>query len=370
MKLSNLFLVFWTETVLSLSLPLHKEDLVKYLEKRASKTTTLEKEVWTTTTGTKHTTITPFAFDGVTVSASPIGDAETTPWVSLDSSGVPYKVTPTVKDGKTTSPSPTPTNTNFPTPLAAPPVLRCMGDRVADGNPFCIGEGAEFVVDETYWITWDPLYFNPESDSDGISKVKIKVRPFPNNESTSPIETSDWVENKNGFYAWTIESSDIDSDMDGYAQIYLSPFRTSDTDSEEEDTAIGPVVRLISSKNDAYTKISRVPSDNNDENDSSDKKDDEGSSNKAKIIVPAVVVPVIVICLIAGAVFYYLLKKRKNAINKSSNSIKLGVFGKNKGYVGSRSQRMGESELKETKSQDSSYSNHADGKSDQNPFKG
>lgn len=366
MKLSNVFLVFWIETVLSLSVPFHKEEGVKYLEKRASKTTTLAKDVWTTTTGTKQTTITPFAFDDVTVSASPI-DAETTPWISLDSSGIPYRITPTVKDGKATSPSPTPTNTNFPTPLAAPPVLRCMGDRVTDGNPFCIGEGTEFVVDETYWITWDPLYFNPDNDSDGISKVKIKVRSFPNNESTSPIETSDWVENKDGFYAWTIESSDIDSDMDGYAQIYLSPFRTSDTDSEEEDTAIGPVVRLISSKSDAYTKISRVPSDNN--NDSNDNKSDGKSSNKAKVIVPAVVVPVVVILLIAGAIFYYLLKKRKNAINNSTNSIKLGVFGKNKGYVGSRSQRMGESELAETKSQESSYSNNVDGKSEQNPFK-
>ncbi|CUM57525.1 unnamed protein product [Debaryomyces tyrocola] len=368
MKLSDLFLVFWIETVLGLSLHFHKEEGVKLLEKRASKTTTLVKEVWTTTTGTKHTIITPFALDGVTVSASPI-DAETTPWVSLDSSGVPYEVTPTVKDAKTLSSSPTPTNTNFPTPLAAPPVLRCMGDRVTDGNPFCIGEGAEFVVNETYWITWDPLYFNPDNDSNGISKVKIKVRSFPNNESISPIETSDWVENKDGFYPWTIESSDIDSDMDGYAQIYLSPFRTSDTDSEEEDTAIGPVVRLIASKSDAYTKISRVPSDNNDD-DSSDNKNDKGSSNKAKIIVPAVVVPVVVIFLIAGAVFYYLLKKRKNAVKKSSNSIKLGVLCKNKGYVGSRSQRMGESELAETKSQDSSYSNNVDGKSEQNPFKG
>lgn len=306
------------------------------LEKRASVTTSYASDLWVTSGSSTTSIITPYALDGVTVNASPV-TASATPWVSLDSSGIPYKVTPTVSKGSTVSTSPTPTNTNYPTPAAAPPVLRCMNERVpSETNPLCIADSAEFVVGETYWITWNPLYWN-STDATSVNKVKIKLRAYPGSDSETYLDTSDWVSNSNGFYAWTFESSHINIDNDGKVQIVLAPLVTENTNAENEDAYSGPVVRVIASKGDGSTTISRVPSDNGDPSTSSVTTSSSGSSNKIKTIVPAVVVPVVVIILVAAIVFTFLWRKRNNAIE----SYKMNVF--SKGYVGSRKERMGKS---------------------------
>lgn len=316
------------------------------LQKREVATTTLTDDIWTTTISSSTSTITPYAFDGITVSASPV-DIGTKNWVSLDSSGIPYAVTPTVKNGKTTSASPTPTRTNYPTPAALPPVLRCMNERIPSyTDPFCIKNQTEFVVGETYWITWNPLYWNPHVETDdAVSKAKIKVYPYPNNDNQGTISTSDWIENANGYYAWKIKESDINSDNDGYVQLYLSPFVTDETDSPTLDSVAGPIVRIIKSKNNAQSTISRVPSDNssNSSDDTSENSDSDSSSsgnkNKTKVIVPAVIVPIVGIFLIAAVVFTFLWKKRnKHMKSTSSKSISMNMF--NKGYVGSKKERM------------------------------
>lgn len=299
----------------------------KALEARdaSPSTTTLTTAVWTTTVETSTTVITPYAFDGVTVSASPISSSATN-WVSLDSSGIPYKVLPTVKDGSTLSASPTPTNSYYPTPLAAPPVLRCMNERITSGSSICISNNTEFVVGETYWITWNPLYWDSSNSKSTILKVKLKLREYSTGDSETNVATSDWIDNSDGSYPWTFTSSDM-TDSGNEVQIVITPFITDGTDADVVSSILGPYVKIIASKSDSLTTITRVPSDNADQTSASSSSTpsstSKGKSNKAKVIVPAIIVPIVVIALIAAAVFYYLWKKRA-------------------GYVGSRQQRTGE----------------------------
>ncbi|ODV96262.1 hypothetical protein PACTADRAFT_49641 [Pachysolen tannophilus NRRL Y-2460] len=275
-------------------------------------TSTLTDQVWTTTTSSTALTITPYAFDGVTVSASPVDNA-TTVWASLDSSGIPYDITPTVTDGTTTSTSPTPTNTNYPTPIAQPPVLRCMNERVPSyTNPICISNLTEMVAGETYWITWNPLYWNPYEETGDISLVQFQFKNFLDDDDSTYVALSDWISNDDGYYAFKAKSSYITDDNEGYLQIYLAPFVTDETVAHVMDTVTGPVIRVIESVDDASTTITRVPSDNEDSDStttstsssssssssSSDSSDDSSTkTNKAKVIAPAVIVPVVVVAI-------------------------------------------------------------------------
>ena len=86
------------------------------------------QSVWTSThaNGVKEL-VTATTIDGVTISASPAkktDNSKPTPWISLDGSGIPIMVTPTIvkAGGETISASPV-APTNYPTPSAIPPVL-------------------------------------------------------------------------------------------------------------------------------------------------------------------------------------------------------------------------------------------------------
>ncbi|GME75599.1 unnamed protein product [Ambrosiozyma monospora] len=294
-------------SLLITSLFLQSQVLALTIKKRASttaSTTTLTESVWTGTSSASTLTITPYAFDGVTVSASPAVE-NTTPWVSLDSSGVPSGVTATVKGSSTKSASATPTNANYPTNyIAAPPVLGCFNERVSSGNAFCISNGTEWVLDETYWITWNPLYW---SESDVVTKSKIMIRAYNADNDTDALLTSDWIKSAQNFYAFTVTQDYIDSSSNGYVQLFVAPF-TDDDSTVSSDTVDGPVIKLLSSKSDASSKISRLPSDNADGGSSS-----SSHHSKAKVIAPAVVVPVVVIGLIAGGlVVYFFYRQKKN----------------------------------------------------------
>ncbi|KAH3666192.1 hypothetical protein OGAPHI_004381 [Ogataea philodendri] len=259
----------------------------------------LTNDVWTSTSSNNLVLITPTVIDEVTISASPVTDSATV-WNSLDSSGIPYLVTPTVSGSSTISASPTATDTSYPTATGgAPPVLRCMNDRADDSNsgyPFCITNGTEMVVGETYWITWDPSYWG----SDDITRVRISTNEYPPVDGDDALFTSDYISNNNGFFAWEVKSSYRKSGTEGYCWLLITPQLDSTTDAKHTGTTYGPLIRVIEHESDAYTEITRLPSDNG--------KSSSGSSSKVKVIVPAVVVPVVVLGALVVAIVWYFKK--------------------------------------------------------------
>ncbi|VEU24437.1 DEKNAAC105662 [Brettanomyces naardenensis] len=281
------------------------------LIKRSDSQKVLTDKIWTSTSSGRNVLVTPTAIDGVTISGSPV-TASATPWNSLDSSGIPYRVTPTVSDGTTTKVSPTPTASDYPEPTGgAPPVLGCINERVPSsgtlGYPFCIANGTELVVGETYWITWDPTYWGGD-----IDRVRLQTIQYPIQDNDDALFTSDYISNNNGFYPWLIKSSYKAGE--GYFWLTITPLVTSQSTAEHVGTKSGPLLRIIDSVNDATTKITRVPSDNGLQSSTS------SSSNKAKVIAPAVVVPVVAIIFIGLGIFYYLNHKGKEI---SFNTIRM-----------------------------------------------
>ncbi|KAG7877901.1 hypothetical protein KL935_000969 [Ogataea polymorpha] len=257
----------------------------------------LTDNVWTSTSSNNMVLVTPTVTDGVTISASPVSDSATI-WNSLDSSGIPYLVTPSVSGSSTISASPTPTDTSYPSPTGgAPPVLRCMNERADESNsgyPFCIANGTEMLVGETYWITWDPQYWG----SDDIVRVRLSTNAYPSVDGDESLFTSDYVINNNGYYAWEVKSSYRRSGTEGYCWLLITPQLDSTSNAKHTGTTYGPLIRIIEHESDAYTTITRKPSDNGATTTS--------SKSKAKIIVPAVVVPVVVLgFLIVGIVWYF-----------------------------------------------------------------
>ncbi|ODV87230.1 hypothetical protein CANARDRAFT_5783 [[Candida] arabinofermentans NRRL YB-2248] len=336
MKITNLLsFISISSTIYAAGLPKAAIEIIK----RDNNQNVLSDGVWTSTSSGKNVLITPTAIDGVTISASPI-TSSATPWVSLDSSGIPYAVTPSISDGTTVSASPTPTDSSYPDPTGgAPPVLRCMNDRVPDEDatesPFCIQNGTEFVVGETYWITWDPTYWGGD-----IDRVRIQTEAYPLEDDDDALFTSSYINNNNGYFAWFIKSSYKKNS--GYFWLNITPLVTSTSDATHTGTASGPLCRIIDSVSDSYAganSISRVPSDNGVETVTSKSSD---SSSKVKIIVPAVVVPVVVIGLLIFGIFFYFQKV------KNSNTGKTGFFSSIKlsssGYFGSRAERTGRNE--------------------------
>ncbi|QPG76145.1 hypothetical protein FOA43_003531 [Brettanomyces nanus] len=283
------------------------------LFKRDNDQNVLSDKIWTSTSSGKNFLITPTAIDGVTISASPVTDSATQ-WVSLDSSGIPYKVTPVKTDGSTVSVSPTPTASDYPDPTGgAPPVLRCMNDRVPSddttGYPFCIANGTELVVGETYWITWDPTYWGGN-----VARVRLQTVQYPMKDNDEVLFNSDYISNNNGFYPWYIKSSYKKGK--GFFWLTITPLVTSKSDVEHVGTKSGPLLRIVDSTSDASTKISRVPSDNGVTSSSS-----HSNSSKVKVIVPAVIVPVVVIALVVVLFFLYF-----NRAKKQGNDPSIGGF--------------------------------------------
>lgn len=308
------------------------------LEKRQQ--TVLTNNVWTSVSSKIVMAVTPTIIDGVTISASPVS-ASATPWVSLDQSGIPYAVTPTTKDGEVVSTSPVPTASNFPSPSAVPPVLRCFGSRVPDVDsksyPFCSGvNGTEMVVGQTYWITWDPTYFCGDVEGCTITRVKIDLVAYPQTGSNDYLFESNYLSNADGYYPLYIEPSFV-RESSGYFYITITPLTTSKTKAAHVGTKGSTLIRAIKYASDAqFSKITRVPSDNGSGGSSSSSKSSSGKSNKAGTIAPAVVVPVVVVIVVAAAVIWYLSKQKKSI----SSLVHLGRSA-NGGGLGSKSQRMG-----------------------------
>ncbi|KAI0465022.1 hypothetical protein LJB42_000239 [Komagataella kurtzmanii] len=280
----------------------------------------LSDKIWTTTNNEK---ITPTVIDGVTLSASPVTNSAT-PWVSLDSSGIPYGVTPSVKDGTTISASPTPSASSFPTPDAVPPVLRCMNDRVPPDNtmayPFCVQNGTEFLIGETYWITWDPSYWG----GDDITRVKLQIRAYPLKDDEDPVFVTEWISNADGYYIFESKASNMRTGSAGWGFLNITPQTTSETKATYVGTKSGPLVRILRSKSEADFAISRVPSDNG-------LSKSKGSSNNAKVIAPAVAIPVVVLIFVGFGVYWYINKQKKQGLN----------IGGGGGYFGSKAERTG-----------------------------
>lgn len=302
----------------------------------------LTDSVWTSTRNGQAIQVTPTVIDGVTISASPV-TSTATPWVSLDSSGIPYAVTPTVSGESTISASPTPSQNNYPDSIGVPPVLRCFGDRVpaedssTPGYPFCTAaNGTEMVVGETYWITWDPTYWG----STDITRIKLSLISYPIRDDEPPIFTTEYVSNNNGYYPLEVLSNYRRSGTAGYVYLQITPLASPGTTATHVGSKTGPLLRIINSRSDAHTTITRVPSDNGIDTTA---RSTSGGSSNAKVIAPAVVVPVIVVLAIAFGVIYFLRTRKPNAEGGILNTIGGAIrLKRQSGYgQGSKAQRTG-----------------------------
>ncbi|ODQ79578.1 hypothetical protein BABINDRAFT_171743 [Babjeviella inositovora NRRL Y-12698] len=262
----------------------------------------LAESVWLSTSGVETLKVTPTLIDGVTISASP-NTKSATPWISLDKTGIPYRITPTVSGGTTISASPTPTDSNYPKVDDVPPVLRCFGDRVPNedalGSPFCTAQnGTELLVGEIYWITWDPSYWGGD-----VSRVTLQMRAYPVLDNDSPLFTSEQLSNNDGYYPLEITPEMRRSLDAGYFFLNITPLTNQNSNAKHVGTKSGPVLRVITSRSEAITELSRVPSDN------AVNTSKEGV--KASTIAPAVIVPVVVAIALVAGIFWYLNKKKQ-----------------------------------------------------------
>lgn len=277
----------------------------------------LSKSVWTSThsNGIKEI-VTATTIDGVTISASPASktdSAKATPWVSLDGSGIPVMVTPTILTPGVSTISASPTApTNYPTPSSIPPVLRCFGDRVpadnsgsskiAPGYPFCTPlNHTEWLVGETYWITWDPTYWG----GDDISQVKIYARYLPIDDNEDRVFVTDWISNTDGYFPLTVLSDYKVSGTGGYMFINLVPLVSSGSTADHTGTVSGPIIRVISSKSEAETTISRLPSDNRKNSIST------GSGLSSGQLAAAIVVPIVFVLILCAFAYYWFIVRRR-----------------------------------------------------------
>lgn len=295
---------------------------VAALEKRAQGV--IGQSTWTSTHANGVIEIvTATTIDGVTISASPASktdSAKATPWISLDGSGIPIMVTPSiVTPGKETISASPVAPSNYPTPSAIPPVLRCFGDRVPadnDGNsrlppgyPFCSPlNGTEWLVGETYWITWDPTYWG----GDDITQVKVFGRYLPINENEDVVFETDWISNADGFFPLTILKDYRVRNTNGYMFINMRPLVSTGSSATHTGTVSGPIIRVITSKSEAQTVISRLPSDNRKNSISQG-----GSGISHGQLAAAIVVPIVFVAMLCGFGFYWFRLRRK-AINAAN----------------------------------------------------
>lgn len=273
----------------------------------------LGADVWLQTLDNGHEKrVTPTVIDGVTISASPVSDINgtPTPWNSLDITGIPYKITPSIKKEKdqpaeTISASPKAPD-NMPKVTDTPPVLGCWGDRLPEDNeklpgyPFCTPHnGTELVAGETYWVTWDPTYWG----GDDITQVKLILRSLPTGTDDQLFETEPFA-NKRGYYPLEIQRSW--SNNGGYFFINIQPITRANTKAKNVGTKSGPIVRAILKKEDGITKVTRLPSENSLQ---PGKKHSGGGIGKGGIAA-AVVVPVVVVLLLSGIGYLYYRRKQ------------------------------------------------------------
>lgn len=268
--------------------------------------------------------VTATIVDGVTISASPASTTDPskpTPWISIDNSGIPIAITPTIQTpgGSTVSPSPVPPS-NYPTPHAIPPVLRCFGDRVPDapagdasvpGYPFCSPRnGTEMVVDETYWITWDPTYWGGSS----IKFVKLYARSLPSRGNKDLVFSTDWISNADGFFPLKVLANYFVPDTQGYMFINMQPLVPENSDATHVGAVSGPIIRVITKPVDALKPISRLPSDNakNGGGNNNSSGGNNGGLSKGKLAA-AIVVP-IVFLLILGLTILFFFRLRNQAM--------------------------------------------------------
>ncbi|VVT49312.1 uncharacterized protein SAPINGB_P002208 [Magnusiomyces paraingens] len=305
------------------------------LEKRAQQAIN-GNSVWTSTLANGgYELVTETIIDAVTISAQPpttTDNSKTTTWVSVDNSGIPIAITPTIvtPGGETYSTSPT-APTSYPTPNAIPPVIRCFGDRVPAANsgsssnnppgyPFCTPRnGTEMIVGETYWLTWDPTYWGSPND---IKFVKIYARYLPSDNNEDQVFITDWVSNADGYFPLTILDDYRIRGTNGYMFVNLMPLVPDNTISTKVGTVSGPIIRVIASASDAETVISRLPSDNNK---SSNNKDDNGGLSKGALTA-AIVVPIIFVILMCVLVYFWFMvrKKAMNAHKANQNAATKG----------------------------------------------
>lgn len=284
----------------------------------------IAQSVWTSTLANGHYEIvTATIIDGVTISASPAkktDKSKPTPWISLDGSGIPIAVTPSiVEPGKQTkNASPTPP-ASYPTANAIPPVLRCFGDRVppernsqqvVPGFPFCTPQNAtEWLVGETYWITWDPTYYGGSD----IKFVRVYARYLPSNGNEDLVWETDWVNNDEGYFPLKVLDDYRIRGTEGYMFINLTPLVPADSNAEHTGAISGPIIRVISDKKDAHTVISRLPSDNRKNSLSTG-----GSGLSKGQLTAAIVVPIVFVILLGVFVYLWFLMRKKALLNKQT----------------------------------------------------
>ncbi|KAK4173042.1 hypothetical protein QBC36DRAFT_336644 [Triangularia setosa] len=162
--------------------------------------------------------------------------------------------------------------------------LACQADKGHD-EPFCLPRrGSSLVLGHTYYITWSPSYFSPQStpltlhiffsSSSNQSQQKgINLTPFPLPASA-------------GFLAWTIPPNFPTSSPISFA---LQHNDTTTNETNDITTVPGPTVNIVSSSNSEPAS---------------------GGGNGTNIL--AIVLPIVIIAVLIGlAGFCFLSYRRK-----------------------------------------------------------
>lgn len=254
-------------------------------------------------------------------------------WVSVGTDGTPITIQPsvTIIDGHESTISPAPevtftttedgkTVTSTGRQPPAPTATATSGagsfvvcdNRIGEHRPFCTPEnGSKLYVGNTYYITWDPSYFD-----DAGNDVEIEGW-----YSSSRVFESRTIDAGLGFYAWTVTSDLLEGESSNSKTITLKLeyFETDSSGSTSRRLKEGPeVVVALDSKNN--------------------KGGDNGGGTKTiAIIVPLVVVAALITLLI---VFFCMKKKRGG--DSSAGPSKNGNFGAFGGMLKRRSTGYGE----------------------------
>ncbi|KAK0670185.1 hypothetical protein QBC41DRAFT_390165 [Cercophora samala] len=251
--------------------------------------------------------------------AGSVPDAAPLPWVTINPQGDAETITPkviTTEGHRATLSNPpahlisTATYTLSPdgrlstytglAPVATAPTnpddddesaafLACQSDKGHD-EPFCLPRrGSSLIVGRTYYITWSPSYFSPQStlltlhiffssssqQQQQQQQQGIKLTPLPISASV-------------GFYAWTIPPN-----FPTTAPISFALQHNDTTTEEAHDiiTVSGPTVNVLSSEPDPAPPSS-------------------GGGNGTNIL--AIVLPIVIVAVLVGlAGFCFLTYRRK-----------------------------------------------------------
>ncbi|KAK4201167.1 hypothetical protein QBC40DRAFT_348030 [Triangularia verruculosa] len=277
--------------------------------------------------------------------AASVPDAAPLPWVTVDPQGDAETISPkviTTEGHRATLSNPpahlisTATYTLSPddrlstytglAPVATAPggtdetgvFLACQADKGHD-EPFCLPRrGSSLVVGRTYYITWSPSYFSPQSTPLTLHIFFSSSSSSPNSQQKAGINLTPLpIPASTGFYAWTIPLNFPVSSPISFA-LQHNDTTTADV-TNDIITVSGPTVNVVSS-------------------DPAEEAPSTSVQNGTNIL--AIVLPIVIAAVLLGlAAFCFLSYRRKGKIPVVGGFLAKRRSGRG-GYTGQGARRV------------------------------